>query len=206
MASKWSVVNWYGCNSVPCPQRKFHCARQNDTDVTACSQCWAPFKMLLRRHHCRKCGQIFCYKCAPKTVGMPGKMLCCLMIPSCKISVAIDTPCIISVPPTSTSKVSVRRRGSASRVWKNLSKSKNCSKIPACKNQNSRPHLLFDNRIRHQTFCMQKAWRIAPDLICLEDQTQFKEPLLRLADIRWHQTVHLLLVNLLELTSVTVWF
>lgn len=37
-----------------------------DSDVDACTSCGVRFHMILRwKHHCRKCGHIFCSECAP---------------------------------------------------------------------------------------------------------------------------------------------
>lgn len=35
-----------------------------DANVMHCRECGAPFSLLLRRHHCRMCGGIFCYACS----------------------------------------------------------------------------------------------------------------------------------------------
>ena len=43
----------------------------DDESVTACQQCEEPFTMLVRRHHCRKCGGIFCYSCSSFTLVLP---------------------------------------------------------------------------------------------------------------------------------------
>jgi len=37
-----------------------------DEDVTSCMKCSTPFGVLKRKHHCRACGQIFCWKCSQK--------------------------------------------------------------------------------------------------------------------------------------------
>ena len=36
----------------------------NDTDVTKCFNCKNSFSLINRKHHCRNCGNIFCYNCA----------------------------------------------------------------------------------------------------------------------------------------------
>ena len=47
-----------------------------DSMATVCYDCDAPFSLLLRRHHCRHCGRLFCAKCTahslPATAGAPG--------------------------------------------------------------------------------------------------------------------------------------
>lgn len=42
-----------------------------DTDSSCCTQCFAKFNLVRRRHHCRKCGQLVCEKCAPKSNTKP---------------------------------------------------------------------------------------------------------------------------------------
>lgn len=42
-----------------------------DEAVTNCSKCNAEFTWMLRRHHCRACGEIFCYKCCSNNDVLP---------------------------------------------------------------------------------------------------------------------------------------
>lgn len=35
----------------------------DDSKCKACYECETPFSMLVRRHHCRICGRIFCANC-----------------------------------------------------------------------------------------------------------------------------------------------
>ncbi len=35
-----------------------------DENITNCQNCQALFTLLLRKHHCRNCGKIFCYQCS----------------------------------------------------------------------------------------------------------------------------------------------
>ena len=37
---------------------------QDDSSIYSCSGCGSQFGLLLRRHHCRNCGKIFCYGCS----------------------------------------------------------------------------------------------------------------------------------------------
>ena len=37
----------------------------SDSSVKNCFDCGKSFSTIRRRHHCRFCGQIFCWKCAP---------------------------------------------------------------------------------------------------------------------------------------------
>ena len=41
-------------------------AWEPDSAACVCRACAAPFTMLKRRHHCRCCGLIFCFKCSPR--------------------------------------------------------------------------------------------------------------------------------------------
>ena len=38
-----------------------------DSGASACFRCSAPFGFLHRRHHCRRCGNVFCSACAPRS-------------------------------------------------------------------------------------------------------------------------------------------
>lgn len=54
----------------------------SDRSCTTCYECNRHFTLLVRRHHCRLCGRIFCNGCCPKTsvaqaVGPPVKMRAC---------------------------------------------------------------------------------------------------------------------------------
>lgn len=44
-----------------------------DENVGMCYNCESSFGLLKRKHHCRICGQIFCYKCSDNV--LPGKLL-----------------------------------------------------------------------------------------------------------------------------------
>ena len=43
----------------------------NDNDVKECPKCRTQFGVLERRHHCRKCGQIYCHKCSNNKIELP---------------------------------------------------------------------------------------------------------------------------------------
>jgi hypothetical protein len=43
---------------------------KNDS-VTHCYKCKSAFWFYLRKHHCRSCGQIFCYNCTDKYIELP---------------------------------------------------------------------------------------------------------------------------------------
>jgi hypothetical protein len=40
----------------------------DDSKCKACYECEAPFGLLVRRHHCRICGRIFCATCTSNSV------------------------------------------------------------------------------------------------------------------------------------------
>mmetsp|Transcript_75876 Transcript_75876/g.214558 ORF Transcript_75876/g.214558 Transcript_75876/m.214558 type:complete len:195 (+) Transcript_75876:106-690(+) len=40
-----------------------------DESVAHCSMCSATFTVLTRRHHCRACGGIFCWRCSGRVLG-----------------------------------------------------------------------------------------------------------------------------------------
>ena len=51
-------------------QRRKQCWTADEA-VTHCSKCGVEFTWLLRRHHCRSCGEIFCYKCCSNVDVLP---------------------------------------------------------------------------------------------------------------------------------------
>lgn len=46
----------------------------SDSAVTQCAQCSAAFSLFLRRHHCRLCGRVFCYRCSSHKAPIPEVM------------------------------------------------------------------------------------------------------------------------------------
>ncbi|XP_045535209.1 protein RUFY3 isoform X2 [Papilio machaon] len=44
----------------------------SDKDAVACAACTKEFNITRRKHHCRRCGHIFCAACSDKTVALPG--------------------------------------------------------------------------------------------------------------------------------------
>jgi len=44
-----------------------------DSNVSQCDGCRAAFSAFRRKHHCRRCGNIFCNNCAPKVFLVTGK-------------------------------------------------------------------------------------------------------------------------------------
>ncbi len=49
----------------------------SDEAVNKCLGCNQPFSVLVRRHHCRSCGRIFCATCAPDAVQLPPEVHMC---------------------------------------------------------------------------------------------------------------------------------
>jgi len=43
-----------------------------DKSVKFCKVCFRKFSLLIRRHHCRGCGHVFCNSCAPKIGSYSG--------------------------------------------------------------------------------------------------------------------------------------
>lgn len=54
-----------------------------DNEAPNCMLCHKDFTIFNRRHHCRRCGRIFCDECCPKSVfseviqGMDRACICC---------------------------------------------------------------------------------------------------------------------------------
>lgn len=44
---------------------------QRDADAPDCNTCGAPFSFFRRRHHCRRCGLVFCAECSAKKAIIP---------------------------------------------------------------------------------------------------------------------------------------
>ena len=42
-----------------------------DSTTDSCKLCNTKFGYLLRKHHCRNCGRIFCYKCSSQFIKIP---------------------------------------------------------------------------------------------------------------------------------------
>lgn len=42
-----------------------------DADSPSCASCAAPFDLMSRRHHCRRCGVVVCERCSPRRQAMP---------------------------------------------------------------------------------------------------------------------------------------
>lgn len=44
---------------------------ENDADATVCRKCQRKFTLFFRKHHCRRCGRIFCDACTSRRVHIP---------------------------------------------------------------------------------------------------------------------------------------
>ncbi len=42
-----------------------------DQNVVKCNECMCMFSFMVRKHHCRNCGKIFCHKCADNYIKIP---------------------------------------------------------------------------------------------------------------------------------------
>eukprot|EP00808_Paulinella_micropora_P013670 g1269.t1 len=49
---------------------------QADEDATVCLDCEQEFSLLLRKHHCRFCGRIFCHSCCSTLTGRENARTC----------------------------------------------------------------------------------------------------------------------------------
>lgn len=66
VCSSWDEVDESECKIIPWVPDYF---------VTHCQSCNQKFSCQLRKHHCRNCGQIFCYKCASYFSALPSNNL-----------------------------------------------------------------------------------------------------------------------------------
>ena len=61
--------------------RRFHPEKvwKNDKAAKCCANCRVGFGMTRRKHHCRECGDVFCYDCSSKKIVVHGTLKrCCL--------------------------------------------------------------------------------------------------------------------------------
>ncbi len=57
-----------------------------DDNVHNCTECNSSFSLLLRKHHCRACGRIFCYQCTNYQIKLPREFETFPSIPEQSIS------------------------------------------------------------------------------------------------------------------------
>lgn len=62
----------------------------SDESITQCQRCQNEFGFMLRKHHCRCCGQIFCYECTPFRKQIPASWQDRLVIRSSNIGSQTD--------------------------------------------------------------------------------------------------------------------
>lgn len=63
----------YGLLDTVLPRRTHTWA--DDSSVSNCHNCNKPFTIFFRKHHCRLCGRIFCYKCSDHFNTIPKELL-----------------------------------------------------------------------------------------------------------------------------------
>jgi RUN and FYVE domain-containing protein 1 len=44
---------------------------EEDDQVSICKQCKSEFNVARRKHHCRRCGRIFCHDCSDNKMPLP---------------------------------------------------------------------------------------------------------------------------------------
>ena len=57
-------------NSINLDERKIH-SWVDETNVLECYNCNTEFSFTNRKHHCRNCGKVFCYKCSDYFIKIP---------------------------------------------------------------------------------------------------------------------------------------
>ncbi|CAG8665443.1 14027_t:CDS:2, partial [Dentiscutata heterogama] len=116
---------------------------ENDEDVNECRRCKGRFSMFVRKHHCRRCGQVVCAKCSSARVLLLPQQV--LINPSGNGEIS-QTPqyhrvcdtCRSSIGPTprprSNSFTSTSLVGGASSVSnsRRMSSSSTMTECPAC--------------------------------------------------------------------------
>ena len=97
-----------------------------DSDAKTCVRCQVPFSLMNRRHHCRRCGRIFCAGCSNFYQHLPGsdnagrrRRVCgnCSELPSLMASVSPQTASTVQSSDRSVSPSSVRPPNLMSRVF-----------------------------------------------------------------------------------------
>lgn len=89
-----------------------------DASVSSCFDCDAPFSLLLRRHHCRVCGRVFCARCTAQCLRREGvqQRSCgsCFQVHSAPLAVAEPAePATPEPPPAALGVGALLRRGGA---------------------------------------------------------------------------------------------
>ena len=68
-----------------------------DSNSDACKLCGTAFGYLLRKHHCRKCGHIFCSSCASNWGSIPSYLTRTLHYNDVGNKVRLCTPCLLEI-------------------------------------------------------------------------------------------------------------
>ena len=65
------VFAWGERPTSPTPEANLPSNWVPDEERTSCLTCGEAFTLFLRKHHCRKCGEIFCHKCSSRRIPLP---------------------------------------------------------------------------------------------------------------------------------------
>lgn len=92
---------------------------QADEEAPQCNRCGKAFSLLLRRHHCRHCGLVFCGECCFTKLSLPEmgyeeEVLVCL---PCVKRKNADVMTRLATPPDSSGVLPLAKKGEWERVF-----------------------------------------------------------------------------------------
>ena len=134
-----------------------------DSACKECSECQTKFNLLIRRHHCRICGRIFCNACCSQTI--PG----ILLRPDLQGNLRVCIECLDIFQEFHTSKGRMEQAGlnSSSQPGGEVSHAPRSVLAAPTKSQLEPPQA---------TFLLQESYSRSPRPISWDDATSIRSP------------------------------